>query len=110
MLFKIGLNPKKSEDRPYNYVVLRHPPADPDLFDFYVKNGLSDFDNLPTWKLATSHNIQRTTPQNKECNNCHGKISLFLTKNDLPEWERKANTGVAVPVERIPKFIEDNTP
>jgi len=110
MLFKIGLNPKKSKDRPYNYVVLRHPPADPDLFDFYVKNGLSDFDNLPTWKLATSHNIRRTTPQNKECNNCHGKVSLFLTQNDLAAWERKANTGVTVPIERIPKVIEDNTP
>ena len=105
ILFKIGLNPNKSEDRPYDYVVLRHPPADPGLFDFYVKNGLSDFDTLPTWKLATPHNIRRITPQNKKCNNCHGKASLFLNKDYMAEWELKANAGVIVPEARIPKAI-----
>jgi hypothetical protein len=105
MVFKIGLNPKITKERPYNYVVLRHPPADPRLFDFYVKNGLSDFDNLPTWKLATPHNIQRVTPQNKACNNCHGNAALFLQKKDVSDREQKANARVIVPEARIPKGL-----
>lgn len=105
MLFKIGLNTNRTKYRPYNYVVLRHPPADPELFDFYVKGGLSDFDKLPTWKLDTPHNIQRVTPQNKTCNNCHGNASLFLQEKDVTDWERKANAGVIVPDAEIPKPI-----
>jgi thiosulfate/3-mercaptopyruvate sulfurtransferase len=105
MLFKIGLNPNKTKDRPYNYVVLRHPPADPGLFDFYVNDGLSDFDKLPTWKLDTPHNIQRITPQNKTCNNCHGNASLFLQKKDVTEWEQKPNARVVVPEAKVPKPI-----
>lgn len=107
MLFKIGLNPNKTSHRPYNYVVLRHPPADPGLFDFYVKNGLNDFNKLPTWKLDTPHNIQRITPQNKACNNCHGNASLFLREKDVTDWEQKANAGVVVPQAKIPKPIEE---
>jgi hypothetical protein len=105
MLFKVGLNPKKTKDRPYNYVVLRHPPADPGLFDFYVKDGLSDFDKLPTWKFDTPHNIQRVTPQNKTCNKCHGNVSIFLQEKDVTDWEQKANARVIVPEAKIPKPI-----
>ena len=103
MLLKIGLNPDKTKDRPYNFVTLRHPPAHPGLFDFYVKNGLSDFNALSTWKLTAPHNIQRKTPQNEKCNNCHGNTLLFLTKNDMEKWEIKANSGVIVPEIKIPK-------
>ncbi|MCP3951292.1 MAG: hypothetical protein GY697_03620, partial [Desulfobacterales bacterium] len=106
ILFKIGLNPDKTKDRPFDYVVLRHPPADPGLFNTYVKNGLSDFDALPTWKLDTPHNIQRFTPQNKACNNCHGSGALFLNKADMAPWEIRANAAVIVPVDRIPKPIK----
>ena len=108
MLFKIGLNVNKTEDRPYDYVVLRHPPADPGLFDFYVKEGLSDFDRLPTWKVDTPHNIQRVTPQNKRCNNCHGNASLFLQKEDVSDGEQKANAKVIVPQGKIPKPVKES--
>jgi len=108
MLFKIGLNINKTNERPYNYVVLRHPPVDPGLFDFYVKNGLADFDKLPTWKLDTPHSIQRITPQNKTCNNCHGNPALFLQEKDVTGWERKANTGVIVPDSKIPKPVSNH--
>ncbi|MDO9566005.1 MAG: hypothetical protein Q7J15_04625 [Candidatus Desulfaltia sp.] len=107
MLFKIGLNINKTNERPYNYVVLRHPPADPGLFDFYVKNGLADFDKLPTWKLDTPHSIQRITPQNKTCNNCHGNPALFLQEKDVTGWERKANAGVIVPDNKIPEPVKE---
>ena len=107
MLFKVGLNPSKTKDRPHNYVVLRHPPANPKLFDFYVTNGLKDFDKLPTWKLDTPHNIQRITPQNKTCNNCHGNAALFLQEKDVTDWEQKANARVVVPDAKIPRPIFD---
>jgi len=109
MLFKIGINPNRTQERPYEYVVLRHPPADPGLFDFYVKDGLSDFDKLPTWKLDTPHNIQRVTEQNRSCNNCHGKASLFLRREDVTDWEQKANAEVVVPESRIPLPVNNLT-
>jgi hypothetical protein len=72
MHFEIGLNPIKSDERPYDYVVLRHPPVTADTFDYYGENLLPDFDALPTWKYATPHNIQLETPQNESCAACHG--------------------------------------
>jgi thiosulfate/3-mercaptopyruvate sulfurtransferase len=107
MLFKVGINPRRTKERPYEYVVLRHPPADPDLFAFYLKDALSDFDKLPTWKMDTPHNIQRTTEQNRACNNCHGRVRLFLRKEDLRDWERKANAAVVVPPDKIPTSLKD---
>jgi thiosulfate/3-mercaptopyruvate sulfurtransferase len=109
MLFKVGLNPNKTKDRPYNFVVLRHPPADPRLFDSYDENALSHFDDLPTWKLDTPHSIQRTTPQNRTCNSCHGNVSLFLQEGDLAGWEQRANAKVIVPANNIPKPVKEVT-
>jgi thiosulfate/3-mercaptopyruvate sulfurtransferase len=50
----------------------------------------------PTWKYTTPHNIQRVTPQNAECNNCHGNLDLFLTEDDVLPDEVKANETVLV--------------
>ena len=107
MIFKIGLNPAKSEKRPFNFVVVRHPPVTPQTFDTYVKNGLAHFDDLPTWKPSFPHNIRRITRQNQKCNNCHGNKSIFLSNTDLADWEILANGGVVVPENRIPKKIEE---
>jgi thiosulfate/3-mercaptopyruvate sulfurtransferase len=104
-LFKIGLNASKSENRPYDWVVLRHPPANPGLFDHYVKDGLPNFSSLPTWKLDTPHSIRRITERNKTCNGCHGNPALFLSPGDLEDWEREANATVVVPAERIPERV-----
>jgi thiosulfate/3-mercaptopyruvate sulfurtransferase len=101
--FKIGLNPLRSEKRPEQFVTLRHVPVDQATFSFYVKDALSNFDALPTWKLATPHNIQRTTPQNKTCNACHGNENLFLQAVDVKEAYKSANKGVIVPPEMIPE-------
>ena len=94
LTFKIGLNPQKSADRPWNFVVLRHAPIDPTNFEFYGKDVLAKFDALPTWKYATPHNIQRITPQNKSCDGCHGNAALFLSEKDLKPYEVKANQSV----------------
>ena len=99
--FKIGFNPLRSEKRTEKFVTLRHVPVDPDSFKFYVKDGLSNFDRLPTWKFATPHNIQLNTPQNESCNSCHGNKELFLTEEDVSSTEREANRGVIV--EEIPE-------
>jgi thiosulfate/3-mercaptopyruvate sulfurtransferase len=107
MLYKIGVNPNSSKEMPYEYMVLRHPPVDPEIFDSYVKNGLADIDKLPTWKIAAPHNIQRITPQNKTCNDCHGKAGIFLQEKDLLDWEKEANSRVVVQVEKIPRILEE---
>jgi hypothetical protein len=96
MTFKIGRNPLQSEDRPWEYVLVRHAPTTRDMFAFYGDNLLPDFDNVPTWKYAAVHNIQRVTPQNQECNNCHGQEELFLLEADVDPDELEANRSVIV--------------
>jgi 3-mercaptopyruvate sulfurtransferase SseA len=100
---KIGLNPDRIPGNGYKYALLRHVPVDPEVFDYYVKNGFPKFDVAPTWKRASPHNIQRRTWQNVTCNNCHGQRDLFLSKDDLLEYEIKANYGLTVSDEQIPK-------
>lgn len=97
MDFKIGLNPLKSEERPWDYVLLRHIPVTRDIFEYYGEDLLPEFDNVPTWKYTTPHNIQRVTTQNSECSNCHGNADLFLTADDVAEDELEANQSVIVP-------------
>jgi hypothetical protein len=96
MDFKIGLNPQRSPDRPYKYVVVRHVPVAPDTFSYYGDDLLPDFDDVSTWKYATPHAIQRNTPQNASCDSCHGQAELFLTEDDVAEDERAANQDVIV--------------
>jgi hypothetical protein len=105
--FKIGLNPLQSEKRPEKFVTLRHVPVDPDTFKIYVEDGLSRFDALPSWKLATPHNIRRQTPQNKTCNGCHGNADLFLGMKDVKAEYLEANKKVIVPSELIPQKVKD---
>lgn len=100
MTFKIGRNPDVSEERPYEYVLLRHVPVVPDTFEFYGEGLLSDFDNVPTWKYTTPHNIVRNAPQTNTCNSCHGKDELFLVADDVESSELEANRSVIV--EEIP--------
>ena len=102
MAFKIGLNPYPSESRPYTFVILRHNPVSTNTFAFYVKDGLANFDAVPTWKPATPHNIQLKTPQNASCNACHGNKELFLLEADIVPEERAANKGVIVPNDALP--------
>lgn len=106
LLFKIGLNPKKDAAHPYAYATVRHIPSSPELFDFYLPNAMHNFDSIPTWKMATPHNIQRRTSQNQSCNACHGNPSLFLTISEIEGKERQANKPVAVPSRLIPGKIK----
>lgn len=94
--FKVGLNPLRSEERPYKYAVLRHVPISVDTFSDYGENLLPDFDAAPTWKYATPHNIQLKTPQNDGCNFCHKRPEIFLISEDVAADEREANMSVIV--------------
>jgi thiosulfate/3-mercaptopyruvate sulfurtransferase len=96
LTFLIGRNPLQSEDRPYEYVPLRHVPVDPDSFSFYGEDLLPDFDAQPTWRYTTPHNIQRETPQTESCNACHGNPDLFLTADKVAPEELNANLPVIV--------------
>ncbi len=104
--FKIGINPLRSKDRPEKFVIVRHIPVDRGSFKYYVKDGLPNFDELPTWKMATPHNIRLKTPQNSACNACHGNTKLFLLEKDVKPAYLNANKGVIVPEGSIPKALE----
>jgi thiosulfate/3-mercaptopyruvate sulfurtransferase len=98
----------KSPKRPETFVTVRHVPVDQSSFKFYVENGLKNFDRLPTWKMATPHNIRRQTVQNKTCNACHGNSKLFLLAEDVEKKEFNANKIVIVPKDRIPQKRGDD--
>ncbi len=96
LTFLIGRNPLQSEERPYDYVLLRHVPVDPESFAFYGDNLLPEFDAQPTWRYTTPHNIQRETPQTESCNSCHGNPDIFLTADKIAAEELNANLPVVV--------------
>lgn len=105
--FKIGLNPLRSDRRPEKFVTVRHVPVDQKSFRFYVENGLENFSKLPTWKLATPHNIRRKTPQNETCNACHGRADLFLLRKDVKQEYLEANSPVIVSPDQIPGKVTE---
>ena len=103
---KIGLNyEKNAPGADYNYMLVRHIPVDPKLFDHYVKDGQVNFYKVPTWKRTSPHNILRKTWQTANCNHCHGNRGLYLSETDLLHYEKVANQRVVVPDDRVPAPI-----
>jgi hypothetical protein len=96
MQFEIGNNPLRSSERPYKYVVLRHVPTCSGTCDYYGLNLFTNFNDVPTWKYATPHNIQLNTPQNESCDACHDNIDIFLTEEDIRAEEKVANKDVII--------------
>lgn len=76
--FRIGKNPIQSSSRPWDYVLLRHVPVYPEMYEAYGIT-LTNFASLPSWTYATPHNIRRNTPQTEDCLNCHGEAGRYLT-------------------------------
>ncbi len=95
MDFKIGKNPTKTAERPYDYVLVRHVPTNADLFAGYGVT-LSNLNAISSWRPTTPHSIQRKTKQNASCDSCHGNAALFLTADKVKPEERSANKSVIV--------------
>jgi len=106
-MLKIGRNPLPSRKDPAAFVLLRHVPVSPRLFQAYGQDLLDRFSTLPTWKRSAPHSIRRFTAQNRNCNHCHGHAELFLNSKELAPWEKKANAGVAIPEGDIPPPVSD---
>jgi len=103
---KIGLNYEgNAPGADYDFMLVRHVPVDPELFDHYVKDALPNFDKVPTWKRTSPHNILRKTWQTATCNHCHGTRQLYLSESDLKDYEIEANRRVVVPDSRVPAPI-----
>lgn len=110
-VLKIGLNHEpKAPGAGYRYMLVRHIPSYPEMFDFYGKDLFPAFAAVPTWKRASPHNIQRRTWQAASCNNCHGNRALFLSSGELSGPELKANQAVVVPDGKVPKKVAKTQP
>jgi thiosulfate/3-mercaptopyruvate sulfurtransferase len=96
LTFLIGRNPLQNDERPYEFVPVRHIPVAPASYEYYGEDLLSNFDALPTWAYATPHNIQLNTPQNASCEACHGSPDFFLTEDKVNPGEITANQNVIV--------------
>jgi 3-mercaptopyruvate sulfurtransferase SseA len=104
--FKLGLDQDaRAPGSGHRFVVVRHVPAYPEMFDFYGKDLFPGFAAVPTWKRASPHNIQRRTWQAANCNHCHGNRALFLASTDLLGFETQANAKVIVPDGDVPKAV-----
>ena len=93
--FKVGKSSRA--DAPYQWTLLRHVPTVRTMLDTKIKDGMPNYDAVPTWKDTTPHNSQRKTPRTASCNNCHGNARIFLKPGDLNPTEPAANSKVAVP-------------
>lgn len=98
VMFKIGYNPKQTEERPYEYVVLRHVPAQETMFEVVEDNMMPNYDEKTNWKYSPTHNIQKSTFQNESCASCHDNTRIWLTEDDLRDTDSEANK------ELIPKL------
>lgn len=110
LTFFIGKNPLKSDERPYDYVTVRHVPIAKTSYQYYAEyfgdDLLPNFDALPTWVYATPHNIQRSTPQTETCASCHGNAEIFLTEDKVSPEELEANQPVII--EEVPELIMES--
>jgi hypothetical protein len=97
LMFRIGKNPIQSEERPYEYVTLRHIPTTVNTFDVKGPDLLPNFDDVSNWKYSPTHNIQKITFQNESCDSCHGNENIFLQEKDLIDSDSKANWNL-IPV------------
>lgn len=97
LMFKIGLNPEITPERPYKYVTLRHIPTVSTSFDAVEKDMLPNYDNIHNWKYSPTHNIQKSTFQNESCESCHDNNKLFLNEDDLWDSDSKENLRLIVP-------------
>ncbi len=101
MTLKIAKNPRKSANRPYDIVVVRHIPIVRDTYADWGIADLPNFDSEPTWKYATPHNIQRWTAQTDTTDavwcgaKCHGS-DFLLTIDDLDPDEVEANKHIVL--------------
>lgn len=96
MQFKIGLNPEPTDQHPWTYVALRHVPTNADMLSDFGDDLLLNFENITSYKMSYSHNIQRVTPQSRSCARCHGNARIFLQDSDLPPDGSPANADLVV--------------
>ncbi len=108
--FKIGRNPIQSQQHPKKYVVLRHIPIARNTYAAWGVSDLPNYNNVPTWKYATPHNILRwtartdTTGSGGNCAlRCHSTRNFFLYEKDVAPEELEANRRVIVPADVPPK-------
>ncbi len=103
--FKIAKNPLKDVNgRTEDYVLVRHVPVSEDTYANWGVNSIAAYDQVPTWKYATPHNIVKNTPQTAACAaNCHASSTanqqLFLTTSFLQEYfpnEVTANSSIVM--------------
>ena len=108
MKFKIGKNYRKSAEKPYDYIVVRHIPIAPTTFEQWGVSSLPNFDDEPTWKYATPHNIRKWTARTDttgggSCGkNCHNnriaELDTYLRESDMEfDYDIKPNENVIIP-------------
>lgn len=103
IMFRIGLNPEVTEEKPYKYVVLRHVPSAEEMLDAVGEGLMCSYDEITNWKYSPTHNIQKSTFQNESCEACHENEKIFLSPEDLLESDSLANEAL---IPELPPSLE----
>jgi hypothetical protein len=98
--FKIGRNYNKSNRYPWDFITVRHIPVSPETYSSWGVT-LPNYDALPTWKMATPHNILKKTALTDTTGglNCYEKChnsENYLKASDLESYEINANQSVII--------------
>lgn len=82
--------------RPDENRVLTTLRAIPVVRDTFAVSGLTvdRFDQVPDYRPAPVHNIQKSTERTRSCDTCHVKRKGFLSKGSLVKKGSKANQGL----------------
>lgn len=91
IMFRVGLNPNPTEERPYKYVALRHVPGQEAMLDVVGENMMPNFNEITNWKYSPTHNVQVSTFQNESCESCHENTRIWLSEEDFRETDSEAN-------------------
>ncbi len=119
-MLKIGLN-TQPELRDYEYTIVRHVPVAHDTYEAWGLT-LPAYDDIPSWKYASPHNIQRWTAQTDTtgmavgdvtcATACHGSgngtDSFFLREVDL--YEEDGTTPLPDYGANLPYVVADDWP
>ena len=87
--FILGLNP----DDKKTLTTLRAIPITRDTF-LSAGIKMENYDEVPDYRAASVHNIQKSTERTRSCDTCHIKRKGFLSKESLIKNGSKTNESL----------------
>jgi len=105
-LLKIAKNPRTDYRPEYDYVLVRHVPADEQTYSQWGLSATFESGDQPTWKYTSPHNIllntdQTTVESGQSCGaSCHGSEYYLRAADIVGEYDEDVNSPFVIPEEK----------